>query len=74
MISVVNPVSLHPKEQPDVSVVVDVADAVGRIGGCLESVLAQGDDGFLVEVLVWTADPGTAPARRSSSGRPGTRR
>ncbi|MFJ5289294.1 glycosyltransferase family 2 protein [Streptomyces sp. NPDC088348] len=53
MISVVNSVSVHPREQPDVSVVVDVADAVGHIGACLESVLAQGDAGFLVEVLVF---------------------
>ncbi|MBT2452051.1 glycosyltransferase family 2 protein [Streptomyces sp. ISL-43] len=45
--------SLHPKEQPDVSVIVDALNSVNQVGACLDSVLAQCEDGLRVEVLAF---------------------
>lgn len=73
----VNAPSLHPKEQPDVSVVVDVVNSVNQIGACLESVLSQNEDGFRVEVVV--LDRGSSDGTRETveqwaARRPGTLR
>ncbi|MFD9302311.1 glycosyltransferase family 2 protein [Streptomyces sp. NPDC060048] len=45
--------SLYPKEQPDVSVIVDALNCVNQVGACLDSVLAQCEDGLRVEVLAF---------------------
>ncbi|MFJ5550113.1 glycosyltransferase family 2 protein [Streptomyces sp. NPDC093225] len=43
----------HPKDRPDVSVIVDAANAMSHLGECLNSVLAQVEEGFRVEVLAF---------------------
>lgn len=50
--------SRHPKEQPDVSVIVDAVNSVHQIGACLDSVLAQCEEGLRVEVLAFDRGSG----------------
>jgi hypothetical protein len=71
----VNSPSVHPKEQPDVSVIVDVVNSVKQIGACLESVLSQDEDGFRVEAVVLdrgSSDGTRETAEQWAARRPGT--
>ncbi|MEV7413776.1 glycosyltransferase family 2 protein [Streptomyces sp. NPDC089919] len=44
---------MNPQDQPDVSVVIDAANALPGLADCLASVLAQTEDGLRVEVLAF---------------------
>ncbi|MFJ7158920.1 glycosyltransferase family 2 protein [Streptomyces sp. NPDC101118] len=45
--------TVTPQDQPDVSVVIDAANALPGLADCLTSVLAQAEEGFRVEVLAF---------------------
>ncbi|MYW09117.1 glycosyltransferase [Streptomyces sp. SID2563] len=74
MTSPVNPSVRNPKEQPDVSVVVDTLNCVDSLAACLESVLSQNEEGFRVEVLAFDrgSDDGTRQTLEQwAASRPG---